>query len=129
ALGVIMRTSTRLAKSRNVLIITAMTVLALSALTMLGRARTATSTITIVNSSSRNVSHVYLSPPNTNNWSNDQLNNSAITPNHSATVSCGQASIKVIAEDQDGCFIYQVVDCSSDVAWTITNEATRDCGN
>ena len=89
--------------------------------------------ITIVNSSNREIRHVYLSAPDQDNWGSDQLGNSVISSNGgSFTISdanCGGASIKVIAEDQDGCFSYQVVDCSGNVSWTITNDTSRDCGN
>lgn len=100
---------------------------------LLSNAYAPATAITIVNNSSREIRHVYLSPPDQNNWGSDQLMNSVISPNGgSATisnVSCGGASIKVIAEDQDGCFLYQVVTCSDSVSWTITNDTTRDCGN
>lgn len=100
---------------------------------LLSKARGPMTGITIVNNSSREIRHVYLSPPDQNSWGSDQLVNSVISPNGgSFTISnesCGGASIKVIAEDQEGCFLYQVVSCSESVTWTITNDATRDCGN
>jgi hypothetical protein len=94
---------------------------------------TATTSITIVNNSSREIRHVYLSAPDQNNWGSDQLVNSVISANGGSftisNVSCGGSSIKVIAEDQDGCFSYQVVSCSEGVTWTITSDTARDCGN
>jgi len=99
---------------------------------LLSKAYAPSTAITIVNNSSREIRHVYLSPPDQNSWGSDQLVNSVISPNGgSATinVSCGGSSIKVIAEDQDGCFLYQVVTCSESVSWTITSGTTRDCGN
>ena len=100
---------------------------------LLSRAHVATSAITIVNNSSREIRHVYLSAPDQNNWGADQLANSVIAPNGGSftisNVSCGGASIKVIAEDQDGCFSYEVVSCSDNASWTITNSTTRDCGD
>lgn len=100
---------------------------------MLSKAHAPATAITIVNNSSREIRHVYLSPPDQNNWGSDQLVNSVISPNGGSftlsNVSCGGASIKVIAEDQEGCFLYQVVTCSDNVSWTITNDTTRDCGN
>lgn len=100
---------------------------------LLSRAYAPSTAITIVNNSSREIRHVYLSPPDQNNWGSDQLVNSVISPDGGSftisNVSCGGASIKVIAEDQDGCFLYQVVTCSESVTWTIANNATRDCGN
>ena len=93
----------------------------------------ATTSITIVNNSGREIRHVYLSAPDQNNWGSDQLVNSVIAPNGGSftigNVSCSGSSIKVIAEDHDGCFSYQVVSCSEGVTWTITNDTTRDCGN
>ena len=100
---------------------------------LLSRAYAPSTAITIVNNSSREIRHVYLSPVDQNNWGPDQLVNSVISPDGGSftisNVSCGGASIKVIAEDQDGCFLYQVVTCSESVTWTIANNATRDCGN
>jgi len=93
----------------------------------------ASTSITIVNNSGREIRHVYFSPPDQNNWGSDQLGSSVISANGGSVtlgnVSCGGATIKVIAEDQDGCFSYQVVSCSEGASWTITNETTRDCGN
>jgi hypothetical protein len=99
----------------------------------LSKAHAPATVITIVNNSSREVRHVYLSAPDQDNWSSDQLVNSVISPNGgSFTISdanCGGGSIKVIAEDQEGCFMYQVVACSGSASWTITSDTSRDCGN
>ena len=87
--------------------------------------------LTIVNNSSRDVSHVYLSPPDQDNWGPDQLNDSAISPGASVSlnnISCSGSSVKVIAEDQDGCFIYQVISCAENATVTIANDSSRDCG-
>ena len=96
------------------------------------RAHAPATAITIVNNSSHEIRHVYLSPPDQNNWGSDQLGSSVIAANGgSVTInaSCDGASIKVIAEDNEGCFIYKVVTCSESVTWTITSDAARDCGN
>ena len=100
---------------------------------LVSMAHVPTASITIVNNSGREIRHVYLSAPDQNNWGSDQLVNSVISPNGGSftisDVSCGGASIKVIAEDQEGCFSYQVVSCSEGATWTITNDTARDCGN
>ncbi len=86
--------------------------------------------ITIVNNSSREIRRVYLSPPDQNNWSPNQLGSSVIAAGGgSVTISatCNGASIKVITEDHNGCFLYQVVACGDSVTWTITNDAVPDC--
>ena len=99
---------------------------------LLSQAHVPTTSITIVNNSGREIRHVYLSAPDQNNWGADQLANSVIAPNGGSftlNASCDGASIKVIAEDQEGCFSYQVVSCSGGATWTITNDTARDCGN
>lgn len=96
------------------------------------KAHAPTTAITIVNNSGREVRHVFLSAPDSNNWGSDQLGSSVISANGgSVTInaSCDGPSVKVIAEDQDGCFSYQVVSCSENATWTITNSTARDCGN
>ena len=99
---------------------------------LLSKAYVPSTAITITNNSSREIRHVFLSPPDSNNWGPDQLGSSVIAPNGGSTTitaSCSGPSIKVIAEDQDGCFSYQVVTCSETATWTITNSTGRDCGN
>jgi hypothetical protein len=99
---------------------------------LLSKAHAPTTAITIVNNSNREVRHVFLSAPDSNNWGSDQLGSSVISTNGgSVTInaSCDGSSVKVIAEDQDGCFSYQVVSCSENQTWTITNTTARDCGN
>lgn len=104
-----------------------------AALPLLSVARTspAATAITIVNNSNREVRHVYLSPTNADNWGPDQLGGTAIVTGGTYTlsnVSCDQ-SVKVIAEDQDGCFVYTTATCGESATWTITSDAARDCGN
>lgn len=99
----------------------------------LSNAQSPSTAITIQNSSSREIRHVYLSTPDSNTWGPDQLVNSVIPANGGSFtitgVSCNGAGVKVIAEDNEGCFLYQVVTCSEAVTWTISNDTTRDCGS
>src|SRR5438552_18557218 len=91
-------------------------------------ANSGSTAITVANNSGLTIQHVYLSPINQNSWGSDQLNNSAIGPGSSATIStAGEGSIRVIAEDKDGCFLSAAVTCSDTAARTITNNTTRDC--
>lgn len=99
---------------------------------LLGARMTTDTNITVVNNSSREIRHVYLSPTSQENWGPDQLSSSISAGGGSYTLSnvaCSQAAIKVITEDQNGCFLYQVVSCGQNATWTITNDATPDCGN
>jgi hypothetical protein len=92
----------------------------------------ATTNITIVNNSNREIRHLYLSPSNSDNWGPDQLDGSVISSGGGSytlsNISCAQANIKVIAEDQNGCFFSKIVDCADNATWNITNDATPDCG-
>lgn len=89
--------------------------------------------ITVVNNSSREIRHLYLSPTTQDNWGPDQLTGAVISSGGGSytlsNVSCEQTNIKVITEDQNGCFLYQVVACGQSSTWTITNDATPDCGS
>lgn len=95
--------------------------------------RTPSISITISNNSSNlEIRHVYLSHTDQDDWSGDQLGETPIAPGRSTTlnnVSCDQAEIKVIGEDQNGCFLYQIVACGGNATWTIANNATPDCGS
>ena len=105
--------------------------LVLAALPMLSSARVNTTTINIVNNSSREIRHVYLSHVDADDWSADQLNNSAIGANQSSAlnnVSWDASQVKVIGEDQDGCFASTAVATGGSVTWTITNDTPADCG-
>ncbi|HEX8071762.1 MAG TPA: hypothetical protein VF546_17560 [Pyrinomonadaceae bacterium] len=99
---------------------------------LLSRARTQPTAIQVVNNSGQEIRHLYLSPADRDEWSPDQLNNSVIHTGETYTldsVSCGQSEIKLIAEDQNGCFFSQVVACSAGSTWTIPAGATPNCGN
>lgn len=112
------------------LIIFSVTFAVLSILPLLSRAQPATS-VTIVNNSNSEIRHLFLSPVNAEDWSGDQLNNSVIGPGQSFTLSnfaCDQQQMKVIGENQDGCFVSTVVACGGNATWTITNDTAADCG-
>ncbi len=102
---------------------------AMTALPLLSRARSSNS-VTIVNSSSHTIRYVYVSHVDVDDWSGNQLDGNGIASGQSATVnfSCDQQQIKVIGEDQDGCFLSTVVACGGNATWTITNDTAADCG-
>jgi len=112
------------------LIIFCAVICALVALPMLSRAQSATS-VNIVNNSGRSVIHVYLSHVNADDWSGNQLGDATISPGQSfnlGNVACDAQQVKVIAEDQNGCFLSTVVNCGDNATWTITNDTAADCG-
>jgi hypothetical protein len=85
-----------------------------------------------VNNSNKEIRNVYLSHVNSDDWSGDQLTNGAtIAAGQSLplnNLACDQQQVKVIGEDQDGCFVSTVVNCGDSATWTITNDTARDCG-
>ena len=107
----------------------------LFALAALSAARTPTTTtsVNIVNNSNNEIRNVYLSHVNVDDWGGNQLSNGAtIAPGQSYNLSnlaCDQQQVKVIGEDQDGCFVYAVVTCGNSSTWTVTNDTPRDCGS
>ncbi len=91
----------------------------------------ATTTITIVNNSSREIRNLYLSPANNDNWGPDQLGESDISPGQTFTlnVSWDQPTVKLVGEDAEGCFLSNTADATTGaIVWTITNAATPNCG-
>lgn len=111
-------------------IISCIAVLALVAVPLMSNARTTGTSVNIVNNSSKEIRNVYLSHVNVDDWSNNQLGNTTIGPGQSHAlnnVACDQQQVKVIAEDQDGCFMSTVVNCGDSATWTITNATAADC--
>jgi hypothetical protein len=91
---------------------------------------TASLTISIVNNGGVEIRHLYLSPADNDNWGADQLNQTAISPGASRNleVSWDQSTVKLVAEDQDGCFLNTTVAATGSPVWTITSDTARDCG-
>ena len=105
------------------------TLAALSVLTPFSTA-TAPLTINVVNDSDKQIRHFYLSPANNDDWGPDQLDE-PINAGTSRTLNLSweQSTIKLVAEDQDGCFMYQTVETAGNLTWTINSNTARDCGD
>src|SRR5687768_16117292 len=85
----------------------------LAGLPILSAAHAPSTAVTIVNNTSIQIRHVYLSATTDNNWGSDQLTTAiAVGGSQAVNLSCSGSEIKVIAEDEDGCFYYEVVSCS-----------------
>src|SRR5467141_2609987 len=89
----------------------------MSTLTPLSATTAPPLTIKVVNNSGWEIRRLYLSPVDNANWGPDQLN-----------VSWDQSTVKLVAEDQDGCFMYTTVEATGNPVWTITSDTTRNCG-
>lgn len=101
----------------------------LVATTPLSGATGTTLTFTVVNNSSQEIRRLYLAPANTDNWGPDQLGQSPISPGGSRTlnVSWDQSTVKLVGEDQDGCFVTATIEATNGATWTITSNSVRDC--
>ncbi|MEK6281966.1 MAG: hypothetical protein AABN95_16550 [Acidobacteriota bacterium] len=88
-------------------------------------------TLTVVNNSTREIRYLYLSPADNDNWGADQLDDSAISPGATRTLSISwdQSTIKLVGEDQDGCFLSATLNVASNIQWTINSDAPLNCGN
>jgi len=123
-----MKNSQRYKMARRLLVLGA--IVSALMVPLMSRAQPQYASITIVNNSTREIRHVFLSHVNSDDWSADQLNNSTIQAGQTHTlpnVSCDQEQVKVIGEDQDGCFLSAVIACGN-ATWTITNQTVPDCG-
>jgi hypothetical protein len=84
-----------------------------------------------MNNSSRAIVNIYLSHVNADDWGGNQLGTATIVPGQSfslSNIAWDQQQLKVIGEDQDGCFESVVVTSDTNSSWTITNDTARDCG-
>ena len=91
-------------------------------------------TIAVVNNSSRDIYHLYLSPVDRDAWGPDLIpEGTLLRVGETFTISdasCTGNEIKVIAEDRQGCFVYAVMGCAqASNGWTITDATPPDCGN
>jgi hypothetical protein len=105
--------------------------IAMFALAALSSAKTTTTSVNIVNNSNKEIRNVYLSHVNADDWGANQLGAATIPAGQSFNlnnVACDQQQVKVIAEDQDGCFASTVVNCGDSATWTVTTNTAWDCG-
>lgn len=119
--------------SRNTrsIIITCIALVTIASMPLLSLARTMSTSVQIVNNSGREIRNVYTSHVDADDWSSDLLGEASIAAGQSFSLNnlnCDQQSVKVIAEDQDGCFLSTIVVCGDSATWTITSDTARDCG-
>ena len=113
------------------LIIICVALMAFASLPFLSLARAASTSVHIVNDSGKEIRNVYTSHVNSDDWSANLLGDGPIAAGQSfdlSNISCDGQQIKLIAEDQDGCFLSAVINCNQSSSWTITNDTARDCG-
>jgi hypothetical protein len=89
-----------------------------------------TVTISVVNNSAKEIRHLFLASAGTDNWGDDQIS-FAITTGTSRDINAdwSEPTVKVIAEDEDGCFLTTTLDAGTSANWTITTSTPRNCGS
>jgi hypothetical protein len=125
-----MKNSDGLRNPRSVVII-CVALIAFASLPLLTNARATSTSVNIINSSSRTIRNVYWSHVDADDWSADLLSEGTIAAGQSynlSNIACDGQQVKIIAEDQDGCFASTVITCGQSSSWTITNDTARDCG-
>lgn len=117
---------------RRPLLVSAIVIVPLLVATVLGAVRgRSTVDVTVKNDSQRSMQHLYFASGDTGKWSGDQLNGTVIPSGGSfvlRNLDCNGANVRIIAEDQNGCFVYDNVSCDADQTWDITDASTPDCG-
>lgn len=111
-------------------IIICVALIAIASLPLLSRAGTVSTSVNIINNSGREIRNVYTSHVDADDWSADVLTQ-PLASGQSANVgniACDGQSLKVIAEDEDGCFLSTVISCGQASTWTVDSDTTKDCG-
>lgn len=115
-----------------VLLTTAIVLMASVMLAVQGSARSSnTISVTIHNNTQRAIERLYVATGDPNSWGPNQLNGSTIPSGGSYvldSVACSGSTVRIIAEDQNGCFVYDNASCDANQTWDISSETTPDCG-
>lgn len=99
-------------------------------MTPLSKARVGSVTISVVNNSGKEIRHVFLASAGSDNWGDDQLSESITAgTSRNITADWNESTVKVVGEDEDGCFLTTTLDTAGTPSWTITNSTPRNCGS
>lgn len=86
--------------------------------------------ITIVNRSSWDIHHLYLSPVDVDEWGPDQLGEHVIESGGKFQlygIECDVYDIMIVDEDGDECVLEVVELCDEEAKWVITNDELLGC--
>jgi hypothetical protein len=99
-------------------------------LTPLSKAKAPALSISLANNSSREIRHLFLASPGTDNWGDDLISEPITAgTSRNINVSWSESSVKVVAEDEDGCFLTTTLEAAGNPNWTITSSTARNCGS
>jgi hypothetical protein len=99
-------------------------------LTPLSTATAPSLSISVVNNSQKEIRHLFLASAGTDNWGDDLISE-PITAGTSRNInaSWNESTVKVVVEDEDGCFLTTTLDATGTPSWTITTSTARNCGS
>lgn len=87
-------------------------------------------TIEVVNESSWDIYHLYVSSSQSDDWGPDQLEEDILEPGESFLIydiPCDDYDIMFVDEDGDRCILEQQTLCRGDSIWRITDEELLGC--
>jgi hypothetical protein len=99
-------------------------------LTPLSSATAPALSLSVVNNSQKEIRHLFLASAGTDNWGDDQISEPISTgTSRNINASWNESTVKIVAEDEDGCFLTTTLEVAGNPNWTITSSTTRNCGN
>ena len=87
-------------------------------------------TIEVVNESSWDIHHLYVSPSDSDDWGSDQLREDILERGESLElidIPCDDYDIMFIDEDGDECILEEQTLCRDESIWRITDEELLGC--
>jgi hypothetical protein len=101
----------------------------LGVLTPLSSASAPALSLSVANNSQKEIRHLFLASAGTDNWGDDLISE-PITAGTSRSInaSWNEATVKIVVEDEDGCFLNTTLDAAGTPNWTITSSTPRNCG-
>jgi hypothetical protein len=89
-----------------------------------------TATVRILNQTSWDIHHFFLSPTDVNDWGPDQLDEQVLESGSSFTltdIDCDLWDVRLVDEDGDECIVVGVALCDEDAVWTISDDDLLEC--
>ena len=87
-------------------------------------------TVKIINQSSWEIHHVFLSASDEQSWGEDQLEDEILAKGESLTltgIACDLYDVKIVDEDGDECIVEEVDLCGGKSYWKVTDKDLQDC--
>lgn len=110
----------------------ALCLLAAASLAPVARAEDSGAAVAVVNDSSREIHHLYVSPTREPKWGSDQLADDVLAPGEKLALTgleCDAYDVKVVDGDGAACILQAVELCDEESGWRLTDEDLASCGS